>query len=106
MSTPSNVFDMTARTIRDLQNVEQHKKGRGPWANERQLKEREVLLSGLPRRIVKFQEEIADMRRADFAALSLVWGNGAGRFLNYCQSYHDVDRSGRACWAFTAKHDR
>ncbi len=72
------VFDMSAKTINDLQRVEKFKSDRGESVDWRKLGEREVTLSGFLRRIEEVQEDLTDMRRGDFAALSLVWGSGTG----------------------------
>lgn len=77
-----SVFDVTAMTIKDLQTMEQSKSHRDQRAGQKKLSEREVLLTGFLDRIGNFQEELDGMRRADFAALALVWGSGAGRFLS------------------------
>jgi hypothetical protein len=78
----SSVFDVVAMTIKDLQTMEQSKSRRDQLAGQRKLREREELLTGFLDRIGNFQEELDGMRGADFAALSLVWGSGAGRSLS------------------------
>lgn len=72
------VFDLSAKTIKDLQRIEQLRSDRGQVANWTKLGEREVLLTDFLRRIEDVQEELKDMRRADWPALSLVWGDGTG----------------------------
>ena len=72
------VFDLSAKTIKDLQRVEQLKSDRGEVTDWRMLGDREVFLTGFLRKIEEVQEDLTDMRRADWPALSLVWGNGSG----------------------------
>jgi hypothetical protein len=76
-----SVFDMSAKTINDLQRIEKFKSDRGELVDWRKLGEREVLLTSFLRRIEEVQEDLTDRRRSDFAALSLVWGTGTGESL-------------------------
>jgi hypothetical protein len=71
------VFDKSTKTTYELQRLELRSdyNKRPDWTR---LREREVLLTGFLRRIEEVQKDLADMNRADFAALSLVWGNGDG----------------------------
>lgn len=75
------VFDIAAKTVNDLQTVEQLKSSRGEIADWKKLEDREVILAGLLRGIKNIQENLTEMRRADWVSLSLVWGNGIGRSL-------------------------
>jgi hypothetical protein len=78
-----SVFDSAAKTINDLARIEQLKSDRGQPVDWKKLGEREVLLTSFLRRIEELQEDVADTRRADFAALSLVWASGAGQSSPY-----------------------
>jgi hypothetical protein len=73
------VFDVCAKTMKDLQTMEQLKSDRGQQVDWRKLGQREVLLTNFLRQIEDIQEDMTDIRRADFGALSLVWGSGAGQ---------------------------
>jgi gamma-glutamyltranspeptidase len=73
------VFDIAAKTISDLQRLEQLKRDRGEQADWRRLGEREVLLSGFLRNVEDLRETLTDIRRADFVALTLVWSRSTGK---------------------------
>lgn len=76
----SKVFDLSAKTIKDLQRVEQLKSNRGQVTDWKTLGEREILLVEFLHEIEEVQKDLTDMRTADWPALSLVWGNGSGEF--------------------------
>jgi len=98
------VFDMSSKTIDELQRLEQGRSDRGEPVDWRKLGEREVLLTGFLRRIEKIQEGLADMRRGDFPALSIVWGNGAGESLSGCHCWRGTELLSRTCRASITKH--
>jgi hypothetical protein len=79
-----NVFDLTAKTIKHLQRMERLKSSRGELVEWRKLGEREVLLTRYLRCVEDFQKDLTNMRRADFAALSLIWESYDGQFLINC----------------------
>ncbi len=74
----SRLFDNTASTLKDLQQAEQLKSDRGGRVDWTKLDQRERLLSSFLPRIREAQKDLSNMRGADFAALSLLWGNGDG----------------------------
>lgn len=73
-----SVFEVISKTINDLQTLERAKHDRGEVADWAKLNVREDLLSSFMHRTSECLDDISDMRKADFGALSLVWGNGAG----------------------------
>ena len=72
------VFDSSAKTIDELQRMEQVKRDLRKHVDWKKLDEREMLLTNFLRRIEGAQQKLTNMRSGDFPALSLVWGNGAG----------------------------
>jgi hypothetical protein len=75
-----NVFDLTAKTIGELQKVDQLRNERGEQSDWKRLSEREVLLTKFLHKLDDIQEDLVDFRRVDFAALSLVWGRSTGQY--------------------------
>lgn len=78
------VFDMSAHTLNELLSAERVYRDRGQLAGPTKLDEQEKLLTSFHDSIKKAQTDLADMKSGDFAALSLVWGSGAGTSLGNC----------------------
>jgi hypothetical protein len=98
-----SVFDLSAKTIHDLQKAAEVKRDRHEVVDLRKLNEREVLLAGFLSRIENVQAKLTDMRRADFAALSLVWNNNTGWFSPSCLHCHNADLFSRTRGPFFAR---
>ena len=79
-----SLFETTSKTINDLLKLDQLKSERGEIVDRGRSRERENLLSSFLHRIAEALDDISDMRKADFAALSMVWGNGAGESTRCC----------------------
>ena len=80
----NNLFDLASKTMADLQRANRKRERGGRRPDETLLLEQEEFLSGRLARSSDLDHLIEDMLRSDFKALSLVWGNGAGRpFLSF-----------------------